>query len=351
MCTDYELRIFDESLDLHGVVNLYNSVFGPLRPFYSWPITVERFRDKVLEHWEFRKEGLWLAFDRDKLVGFILANFRSLSLTELDEQNPERKPAFVSVIAVDPHYRRRGIGRALCEKAATFARDNGRTSLLVSTNPMAPMAFCIGVQEDWHEAHRFLSCVGFSFTGLDQNMVRSIVEYEPDESTKKRIAELDAEGCECRSYEERDYPALVKLLSEGSKWPYWDLDLLSKVGKWTKTRPFMETCFLDCSTEDIYGPDEIGVVMKAGEMLSFCVQTLSPRKKMAYLGPMLTSPRARNQGLGTVSLQISLRQAARKGAVLCDLWTGFDAHRTHFYQKSGFEHVMKWFMYEMKLTR
>jgi len=70
---------------------------------------------------------------------------------------------------------------------------------------------------------------------------------------------------------------------------------------------------------------------------------------MAYLGPMLTYADARNQGLGMIALQISLRQAARKGAVVCDLWTGMGGLVTHFYKKSGFRQVMRWFDYERKL--
>jgi len=57
--------------------DLYNGVFGPLRPYYSWPVSVERFRDKVLMHWEFRPEGLQLAFDGKQLIGFALASFRN----------------------------------------------------------------------------------------------------------------------------------------------------------------------------------------------------------------------------------------------------------------------------------
>ena len=345
---DYELRTFDESRDLESFVSLYNTVFGPLRPYYSWPITAERFRDKVLSHWEFRPEGFWLAFAGGELIGFLLAGFRDLPLMDRDVLSVEMSPVFLSAVGVAAGHRRRGVGRALCEKAAAFARDNGRTRLAVSANPRAPMALFIGVQEDWREAHCFFSSAGFDAAGTCQNMVRGIAGYELDEPVRQAIARLATEGCECREYRESDYPALTELLAEHD-WAYWDLDMLSKVGKWTKTRPFMETCFLECATEEIYGPDEIGVVVKDGAMLSFCAQTLNPRKRMTYLGPMLTRADARNQGLGMIALQISLRQAARKGAVVCDLWTGMAGHVTHFYKKSGFRQVMRWFDYERKL--
>jgi len=344
----YKFRGFDATRDLEQVVDLYNGVFGPLRPYYSWPVSVERFADKVLAHWEFRPEGLQLAFDGKRLIGFVLAAFRNQPLMEIDRVTGEWGPVFLSAIAVDPRYRRQGVGRALIERTVKFAKANGRDRVKVGTNPRAPMAFFIGVQEDWHDAHRFFTGVGFNFGGMCQNMVRSVVGFRMQESTRKTIAQLRAEGYECRAYEERDHDALVALLDDHG-WAYWHLDLLSKVGRWTKTRPFMETCFLDCATDQIRGPDEVGVVMKEGKMLSFCAQTLNGQTRKTYLGPMLTAASARGLGLGTVALQLSLELAARKGADICDLWTGVGGHITHFYKKSGFAQVLRWLEYEMPL--
>ncbi len=344
-----QLRVFDEHRDLQSVVNLYNTAFAPLRPYYSWPVTVERFRDKVLSHWEFRKEGLWCASEGDELVGFVLSSFRNQPLTDNDQVTGDWGPVFISAIAVAAGRRRRGLGRALVGKAVQFARDNGRRKVAVSANPRAPMPFFIGVQEDWHEAHRFLTGVGFDFTGMMQNMARGIAGFQVAEPVRRRIAALAAEGYQCRLYDpQTDYQPLTALLAEHG-WPYWDLDMLSKVGKWTKTRPFMETCFLECGTDEIYGPDEVGVVVKDGRMLSFCAQTLNPRKAVASLGPMLTARDSRGLGLGTIALQISLEVAARKGMTACDLWTGLGGHITHYYGKSGFQPVLKWFDYAMTL--
>lgn len=342
------LRLFDDATDLLDVVNLYNEVFAPLRPHYSWPLSAERFRDRVLEHWEYRPDGFWVAMDGRRLVGFILANTRLQPVNDLDADALKTPHAFISVVATDASYRRRGIGAALCGKAEEFARTYRCVDITAGCNPSAPMAFFIGVQAVWLEAQTFFHALGFDMGAVDQSMVRSMQGFRPDEPTERRIAELHAEGYECRPYEDRDYPSLLDMLKGG--WPYWDLDMLSKVGKWTQTRPFMETCFMDCSTQEIPGPDEIGVVIKDGRMLSFCAQTISRSKRVAYLGPMLTVPGARNLGLGTVSLQVSLEIASREGAVLCDLWTGSDAHHTRFYGKSGFRPVMRWMSFVKKLA-
>ena len=64
---------------------------------------------------------------------------------------------------------------------------------------------------------------------------------------------------------------------------------------------------------------------------------------------MLTAASARGQGMGTMALQQSLEIAAGKGCILCDLWTGMAGSVTHFYRKSGFVPVLKWFDYELVL--
>ena len=50
---------------------------------------------------------------------------------------------FISAVGVAASHRRRGLGRALCRKAAEFARAKGRRCVAVSANPM--LSFCAQV--------------------------------------------------------------------------------------------------------------------------------------------------------------------------------------------------------------
>ena len=99
---DINFRFFDEQTDLQNVVRFYNDVFAPLRPFYSWPISVARFRDKVLGCWEYKREGFWLAEHAGRLAGLVLASCRTQPLAADD--NP-RQAAHIAVLAVRPEYR------------------------------------------------------------------------------------------------------------------------------------------------------------------------------------------------------------------------------------------------------
>ena len=341
---DYTIRPFSDS-DTGDVVRLYNDVFAPLRPFYSWPISIERFRDKVLGCWEYDREGFWLACAGGRPIGFVLASCRRQAITENDVD--PWQAAHVSAVAVDPRYRRQGIGRALCGKAEEFARNRGARAIAAFCNPMAPMAFFIGVQQTWTGAQAFFNAIGYDQKESCQNLVQSLAGFELSTEAAAKIRQLESQGYQCRTCEERDFPSLERMMA--GAWPFWQLDVLSKIGKWTRTRPFIETCFLDCSTDETYGPDEIGIVAKDGEVLSFCVQTIGRDKRWAYAGPVFTREDARCLGMGLVAMQLSLKRAAEKGAILADVWTGADAHRSHFYRKCGYRPMLRWLRFEKPL--
>ena len=340
-------RLFDPQTDMETIVRFYNDVFAPLRPFYSWPVSVERFRDKVLGCWEYKREGFCLAEQGGRLAGFVLASCRTQSLAPDD--NP-RQAAHIAAIGVDPAFRRRGIGRALCERAEEFARGLGAPMITPTCNPMAPMAFFIAPQEDWREAHAFFNAIGYDQTDGNRNFVQSLENFRLGYAVQARIRELESQGYECRTCEPRDFRSFIELLG-CNPWPFWVLGTESKIGTWTRTRPFIETCFMDCSTDETFGPDEIGVAVKDGRVLSFCIQTLGRDKRWAYAGPVLTHPDARCLGLGWVAVQLSLKRAAEKGAILADVWTGADAQHTHFYCKCGYRPMLRWLRFEKKLRK
>ena len=337
---DIQLRLFQEENDLSALVALYNEMYAPLRPLYSWPITVERFQDKVLRCWEYLADGFWVALDGERLIGFVLSSCRKHALIAADLANVTPPHAFLSAIVVDAKYRRRGIGSNLLEKAEAFARVHGCRLITPMCNPAAPMAFTIGPQEDWHEARAFLNARDYDcqVAVTEQSMVRSLQGFTLSPDIAQRISQLSSEGYECRMYRASDHDSMIEMIGElnWSGWPYWVFDIESKLGGWPQLRPFIETCFLNCASEHIYGPDDIAVIVKGGRVLSFCVQTINPTTGWAYLGPVATRKEMLNTGFGSVVVQTSLAHAAGKGAIICDLWTSAGLHHSRFYNKNGF---------------
>jgi ribosomal protein S18 acetylase RimI-like enzyme len=92
----------------------------------------------LLEYFVFSKpyfdpEGLIVAVDGPKMVGFVLAGFGSSA----DGAGLETASGVVSLLAVIPTYRRQGVGAALVTRAEDYLRRRGARALYAG--PMAPL--------------------------------------------------------------------------------------------------------------------------------------------------------------------------------------------------------------------
>ena len=81
----------------------------------SFEAEVSRELSDFITHFDEKKDGLWSAVSKDKLVGFI-------AITG-DREHPDN--ARLRWYIVDPHYHGRGVGRILIAKAINFSRDEG----------------------------------------------------------------------------------------------------------------------------------------------------------------------------------------------------------------------------------
>lgn len=73
----------------------------------------------------FDRHGLILACHEDNVIGMVHAGF---GVNE-EQDNIDRQTGVICVVMVHPDYRRRGIGRELVQKAETYLRDSGVTTI------------------------------------------------------------------------------------------------------------------------------------------------------------------------------------------------------------------------------
>lgn len=73
----------------------------------------------------FERDGLILACDGDRAVGFVHAGFG----TTADESTLDRSRGVICAIVVHPEYRRQGIGRELLTRAEDWLRSQGAESI------------------------------------------------------------------------------------------------------------------------------------------------------------------------------------------------------------------------------
>lgn len=101
-------------------------LFDAYRVFYEQPSDLAAARAYLWERLRNLESVIFLALDRDQALGFtqLYPSFSSVSL--------ERVWILYDLYVV-PEARRQGIGRALMERARTFARESGAKALLLET--------------------------------------------------------------------------------------------------------------------------------------------------------------------------------------------------------------------------
>ena len=324
--------------DLPAAADLYDRVLAPMRPRYSWPLSVQRFQRQYLGHPEFREDGLFVAEKGGRIVGFAFGALRMDPITPEDTL----PGVFVSLLLVDEPERRRGIGTALLERVAEFGGQHGKTLLSAHANPMSPLALWPGVNRNWADAVAFLRHHGFVAEHTEVSMEQKISGFAFSEYVRNRQERFSQGGFRVVRYQPRWRDALLAL--SGS--PFWHLDLLSKIER--LEHPFIETAFLNLALDSIYGPEDVTLLVRGDELAGFVVLCRNPGEKISYLGPIRVAEKYQHGGLGSWMIQQALLWERLRGVEAVDLWCSQDNAR-RFYAHNGFVQCETWDLYERPL--
>ncbi len=99
-------------------------------------MSFDEFKGHLINSSAFQPEGTFVAFDGDKMVGFVAATVR--------DDNPKTS-GYISTIIVDKNYRRQGIGGKLLELAENYIKEKGKASVR--------FVFLSGVNWPWYIPH------------------------------------------------------------------------------------------------------------------------------------------------------------------------------------------------------
>lgn len=89
----------------------------------------DRFEEQILSNPEFDPKGFKIALEKGEVVGVCgVLSCSDLLPTEIREE----MPSYLYLLAVDPHYRRRGIGSEMLAQAEAYALEQGNWGLRVS---------------------------------------------------------------------------------------------------------------------------------------------------------------------------------------------------------------------------
>lgn len=273
-------------------------------------ISPNTLRTKVLLDPNFTPEGLLLAEEAGRVVGFVLALTRQTPLF-LQGLEPER--AWITAFGVEPAHRRRGVGRALFAATLDRLAGQGRATALIS--PYTPNYFTPGVDQDaYPEAIAFLQAQGWRTISTPISMNAELTGFSVPAAMAEHQARLYAEtGIAVRPVQPADLPALMPFIAAhfGWDWHRHATEYLSM----------------------LYGPgaDDICflVAERQGEIVGYCQQ------RRERFGPFGVLPSLRSRGIGRVLLFRCLEEMTARGFHCAwFLWTGEDAAR--LYSTAGF---------------
>ncbi|MFI1192885.1 GNAT family N-acetyltransferase [Micromonospora sp. NPDC020750] len=228
------------------------------------------------------------AYHGTELVGALIA---SLS-------GGEPPVGHVDLVAVAPERRRRGVGRALLDRAERDLAGRGATEVLLAGNP--PYYAWPGIDVRYTPAVCAALALGYAQDRTAWNMTADLSYDESPalrttEPAERRLAER---GVTVRRAEPADLPALAAF-ARSTFGGAWDSELAGSLG-----RPGAGAHLAE----------------RAGTVLGFAAWGSS---RPSWFGPMGTAPEAEGTGIGGVLLRRCLRDQRAEGVESAQIgWVG-----------------------------
>ncbi|MCC6731130.1 MAG: GNAT family N-acetyltransferase [Chthonomonadales bacterium] len=173
------------------------------------PVTRAAFVRKVLLDPNFDAAGAPVARIGGAVAGFALAIARRVPL---EDAPPDPDRGYVTLLAVAPEARGRGVGSALLADAEAYLEARGRRVALVS--PYAPGYWTPGVDvRAYPEALRFLAARGYSEVYRPVAMDCALPGLSRPAWVHEREAMLAAEGVRAAPCSAEQLPALLAFLA------------------------------------------------------------------------------------------------------------------------------------------
>ncbi len=282
------------------------------------PISQARFVRQVLLDPNYRDGGSVVAREGDEVAGYCLALARQVPL---ENAPSDAGRGYVTLIAVRPEHRRRGIGSRMLERAEAYLREQGRQEAWVS--PYAPGYFVPGVDAASEDALGFFACHGYA------EVYRPLAMEAPLWSLQVPAWVRDREGERTVRYLPYTPELTLPLLRFAQEhFP----------GDWV--RVVRETMGQIVTGEN---PARLFVAVQDGEVLGFS------HFENERFGPIGVAPPARGRGIGQV-LMFRTLQAQREAGFRAAwfLWSD-DRTADRLYRGAGFSEVRRFVVLRKEL--
>lgn len=298
---EYDIKYSQE------IIDLWNEEIG-----FIYPISPKMFNQNINNRYLF-KEGSFVVFNKNKLVGFILTKIYDNNMIISKYINN----SWISLFYVSSEFRCQGIGSALLKKFEEEVRKTDVTKISVGSDIDC---FFPGIPNDFDNlTDVFFSKRGYNVSYYTHDLVNHLNKY--------KILHQHTDKYIYRYAKKSDKDKVLEFFKECfyGRWYYEALEYFDD-------NDIKEEYLIVLDKDKVIGflRTNKNLISK----ISYNVMWSSRFEKLIGLGPLGVNSQYRKQGIASNLIKIALKEAKMNNysEALID-WTGLVA----FYQKYGFE--------------
>lgn len=313
--------------DIPAVVGLWNGSVQAGEVVYR-SIDTAYFEAKFQQSSGYFPQLSLVAEEDGQVIGYINGTMKRAFLPG---QTHENTPGYLTVIFVDPAYRRQGIGGALLGMLEANMRNAGKQTIAcVESNPIELDWIVPGTPGHDHNkapgvdldapGYSFLLAMGYLDVHHEVAMYLALDAYQEDASVPALREKLRQEGIETGRYDVTlgyDYDGMCDRV----KSEYW-----RKVIKDEIAAPHPRVMLTATANHQIVG---------------FTGPVDRQASGRGWFTGICTDPLFERRGIATVLFNLLMQEFIAKGATFSTLFTGDDNHAQRLYARTGFRVVRR----------
>lgn len=311
-----EIKKFELSM-LEDLVNLWNDSVVPYSIFS--PFSKESFTSKFLNNPHYKSDGMLVAVADGKVVGFGNATFNN------GDKEPSATPGYITCVAVDKAYWRKGIGTKILLELESYLKSVGKTLVRnLFFNPILLEWYVPGFNRHEHPGapavpvntpyYFLLMNNGYNVNGQQDAYHLDLSKYQLPDKVVKNLEENGKEGYSITFYDPKLHHGFDELF-DALKNEGWRAVVNNNLSK--------------------EHPDPMLIVQKDGEILGWTGPVFTQPSGRGYLGGIGVHPKTQGRGLGKSLFSMLCHKSKQNNATFMTLFTGNDNPARNIYLYAG----------------
>ncbi|HHZ18312.1 MAG TPA: GNAT family N-acetyltransferase [Acholeplasmataceae bacterium] len=326
-----EIKRF-EPVMIKDVVNLWNESVCPYS-IYA-PFTEDVFKEKFLNNPHFDPDGMLVAAEDGKVVGFGNAVYNNQG------KAPQETPGYITCVAVDKNYWRRGIGTKILNALEAFLKEKGKTFIrCLFFNPIRLEWHVPGYDRHEHPNapaipfnspfYFLLLANGYNVNGQEDAYHVNLNTYTLPDAVVRRMQDNEKDGYTITIYDPAKHHGFDELF-DALKNEDWRQSITNNLKK--------------------ENPAPVIIAQKDGEILGFTGPLATLSTGRAFLAGLGVHPKAQRRGLGKSLFCMLCEESKKNGAKFMTLHTGATNPAREIYLYAGMRVVQSFAIMRKELV-